>query len=203
MMTKRFSPLVVASIIASSTLVALLGSQSQSSAGEVCENIPLVGRRCVWAPIADPNNGGDGDSTADLLPSRPTQNPCLNVNSRTGWQSIAVNRGVSSLASIEGGWSVDTHSYSRVSYLGHQGADAEQLAPYNAYKYDQRFPFGALLMDLPNYGVVWIQKNNDYIVNRNTNFPAGSTLRLRINDADNALGDNAGSLRVCLTKAFD
>jgi len=64
MVTKRFSPLVVASIMAGSTLVALLGSQSQSLAREVCTDVPLVGRRCVWVPVADPNNGGDGGSTA-------------------------------------------------------------------------------------------------------------------------------------------
>ena len=29
-------------------------------------------------------------------------------------------------------------------------------------------------------------------------FPAGSTFRFRINDADEALGDNGGSLKVCL-----
>lgn len=55
-MTKRFSPLFVASIIAGSTLIALFGLQSESSAGEVCTNVPFVGRRCVWVPVADGTN---------------------------------------------------------------------------------------------------------------------------------------------------
>jgi len=84
-----------------------------------------------------------------------------------------------------------------VSYGGHEGSDAERLAPFNAYKYDQRFPFGALLMDVPEHGVVWVDNPSGWIVRR-VGFPAGSTFRLRINDADNALGDNGGVLGVCL-----
>lgn len=135
-----------------------------------------------------------------IEPPQPTREPppstCLNVDSRQGWQSVTVNHGVSS-TQIGGGWSVDTRSYSMVSYGGHEGSDAERLAPFNAYKYDQRFPFGALLMDVPEHGVVWVDNPSGWIVRR-VGFPAGATFRLRINDADNALGDNGGALRVCL-----
>ena len=55
-------------------------------------------------------------------------------------------------------------------------------------------------MDIPNYGVVWVDNPTGYLV-RKVVFPAGSTFGLRINDADKALGDNRGSLRVCLTPA--
>ncbi|HLP91399.1 MAG TPA: hypothetical protein VK184_22805 [Nostocaceae cyanobacterium] len=62
-MTTRFSPLLLASIIAGSTLVAILGSQSESFAKEVCTKVPGIGKRCIWVPVADEDNS-DGGSTA-------------------------------------------------------------------------------------------------------------------------------------------
>jgi hypothetical protein len=51
------------------------------------------------------------------------------------------------------------------------------------------FPFGALLMG-SGQGVLWIQRP----VSLNSQF---SAVNMRINDADNALGDNGGSIQVC------
>lgn len=73
-MTKRFSPLFVASIIAGSTFIALFGLQSESSARYVCENVPLVGRRCVWVPLADPNDE-EGATTGPVNASSSSTNP--------------------------------------------------------------------------------------------------------------------------------
>ncbi|KJH69657.1 DUF4189 domain-containing protein [Aliterella atlantica] len=131
---------------------------------------------------------------------RVEQKTCFSVDARQGWQSFVLPRTINSPESIEGGWSVDARSYSTVNHLGHQGAEAERLAPYNDYKYDQRFPFGALLMSVSNRDTIWIQ-TTDYIVDWNTSFPVGSVVRFRINDTDAALGDNAGSLNICLHKA--
>jgi hypothetical protein len=80
-----------------------------------------------------------------------------------------------------------THEATRQS-----GQDVQRLAPYNQYKYDHRFPFGALLMG-SGQGVLWIQDMNSL-----SSAPFGA-LDMRINDADNALGDNSGSLRVCFS----
>lgn len=131
---------------------------------------------------------------------RVEQKTCFSVDARQGWQDFVLPRTINSIESVGGGWSVDVRSYTAVNNLGHQGSDAEKLAPFSDYKYDQRFPFGALLMNVPNQGTLWIQ-TNDYIVDGNTSFPSGSVVRFRINDADNALGDNGGLLRVCLQGA--
>ena len=80
MMTKRFSPLIIASIIAGSTLIDLLNSQSQSLAGEVCRNIPLVGRRCVWVPTTDPGSPKPRQVESDnvFIPGDPPKGFILN-----------------------------------------------------------------------------------------------------------------------------
>ncbi|MBD1212052.1 MAG: hypothetical protein H9534_04710 [Dolichospermum circinale Clear-D4] len=132
-------------------------------------------------------------------PSPPNSPPpyvqpktCFSVDSRQGWQSFTANHRVASVNYIEGGWSVDARLYSSVGYKGHEGADAERLSPFNAYKSNQSFPFGALLMELPNGEVIWANNPGGEL----GSFPANSTFRFRINDE--ALGDNGGSLKVCL-----
>jgi len=93
-------------------------------------------------------------------PNPPYVQPktCFSVDSKQGWQSFTANHKVSGINYIEGGWSVDARSYPMVSYTGHQGADAERLAPFNSYKYNQSFPFGALLMESPNGEVIWAKE---------------------------------------------
>ncbi len=125
-------------------------------------------------------------------PQQPTSSSaCVSVDSRSGWQHFNLPGSFTKIASISGGWSVDSRSYSPVSSSGHSGADAEALAPYNQYKFDQQFPFGALLMG-GGQGTLWIQSP----VSLSNSF---SAVNMRINDADNALGDNGGSLEVCFS----
>ena len=121
------------------------------------------------------------------LASRPY---CIDVSSRSGWTRFNLPRSFTKVASINGGWSVDSRSYAPVGPYGHAGQDAQRLSPYSQYKYDQRFPFGALLMG-SGQGVIWIQNPHSL-----SSAPFGA-VDMRINDADNALGDNSGSLRVC------
>lgn len=163
-----------------------LNGSSQWTAGE---NMYKNGWM-TWA------NNGTWSGTRGLQANPPYVQPktCFSVDSRQGWQSFTANHRVSGVNYIEGGWSVDARSYSMVSYTGHQGAGAERLAPFNAYKYNQGFPFGALLMQLPNGKVIWANKPGSEL----GSFPDGSTFRFRINDADEALSDNGGSLKVCL-----
>lgn len=115
---------------------------------------------------------------------------CVDVSSRTGWTSFNLPRSFTKVASINGGWSVDSRSYAPVGPYGHTGQDAQALSPYNQYKHDQRFPFGALLVDIPNSGYIWVKEPQ-------TLSQSISSTQIRINDADNALGDNGGSLNVC------
>jgi hypothetical protein len=124
----------------------------------------------------------------EVLP--PTQPVCFTVSSQQGWQYFNLPRSFSRISSIEGSWSVDDRAYSPVGASGHTGEAADRLAPYNQYKYNQDYPFGALFVDIPNYGYIWVQNPQQLpqIIN---------STAMRINDADNALGDNAGSLRVC------
>jgi hypothetical protein len=125
-------------------------------------------------------------------PSKTVQNTfCVSVDSkRGGWQRFNLNSSFTKVASISGGWSVDTRNYSPVGAVGHTGRDADLLKPYEQYKFDQRFPFGALLMNSGN-GILYIQDSNSL-----SSAPFGA-VDMRINDADNALGDNGGSLNVC------
>lgn len=115
---------------------------------------------------------------------------CVNLSSRQGWQSFNFPTTFTRITSIEGSWSVDSRSYANVGAYGHTGDAANRLAPYNQYKYDQQYPFGRLLVDIPNYGYISI--DHPQTLPREI-----SSTAMRINDQDNALGDNAGLLRVC------
>ncbi|MCT7983507.1 serine/threonine protein kinase [Laspinema sp. A4] len=114
---------------------------------------------------------------------------CVAVDSRKGWQKFNLPRSFSQVVSTSGGWSVDTRNYSPVGSFGHSGRDAEDLSPYSQYKYDQRFPFGALLMGNGEH-FFWLPGSGSFTDSFNT-------VEMRINDADNSLGDNGGSLQVC------
>jgi hypothetical protein len=130
------------------------------------------------------------NKVGEFIASERSRPYCVTVDSRSGWQRFNLPRSFTKVASIGGGWSVDTRSYAPVSSSGHTGRDADALRPYNQYKFDQRFPFGALLMG-SGQGTLWIQSPNSF-----SSAPFGA-VDMRINDADNALGDNGGSLQVC------
>ncbi|MHC5675405.1 hypothetical protein [Nostoc sp.] len=127
--------------------------------------------------------------TPPPTPQPTSSSACVSVDSRSGWQHFNLPGSFTRVTNISGGWSVDTRNYSSVGPYGHSGRDAESLAPYNQYKFDQSFPFGALLMG-SGQGRLWIQSPISF----NGSFGA---VDMRINDADNALGDNGGSLQVC------
>jgi len=114
---------------------------------------------------------------------------CVRVHSEYGWQHFNFNRVYRRVTSVSGGWSVDAANYRRVGPSGHSEPGLE---PYNQYKYDQTTPFGALLVNIPTdgYGYIWVRGNQQ--------LPRPITrTAIRINDADNALGDNGGFLDVC------
>ncbi len=117
---------------------------------------------------------------------------CYVVDSRQGWQYFTLLRSRSRVTSMSGSWSVDARNYGSVGARGHSGEDARRLEPYNQYKYDRSFPFGALFVDIPTDGYGYVQVSEQQSLPRSITRTA-----MRINDADNALGDNGGSLRVC------
>ncbi|MBD2024852.1 hypothetical protein [Leptolyngbya sp. FACHB-711] len=117
---------------------------------------------------------------------------CHEVSSRQGWQYFNLLRPRTRVVSISGSWSVDSRSYPSVGAGGHSGDAASRLEPYNQYKYDRGFAFGALFVDIPTDGYGYVQVSSPQSLPRTITRTA-----MRINDADNALGDNAGSLRVC------
>jgi hypothetical protein len=162
-------------------------------------NIYIV-KRYVGDPIAAYNRAfavaKDAQNTITQLVGenqgenvQPNSSTCVSVDSTKGWQRFNLPGNFTKITSLGGGWSVDTRSYQPVNASGHGGSDAQTLTPYNQYKFDQRFPFGALLMG-SGQGVLWIQAPTSF------NSPFGA-VDMRINDADNALSDNGGSLQVC------
>lgn len=124
---------------------------------------------------------------------------CFNVSSRQRWQHFELglpgdpragaDPGFTYIESISGSWSVD---YRRYRYVGAEGHFEPGLEPYNHYKYSQNFPFGALFVNIPNYGYIHVKGP------MRLPMPIQST-DMRINDADIALGDNQGELKVCFS----
>lgn len=131
---------------------------------------------------------------------------CYEISSRLGWQSIrtrarpaawfeVVSPTYNPKAYASGwpapkGWSVDGARYKGVGPQGHQGRDAEALAPFAKYKFASNLPFGALLLRDDNERTYAMR-------DRVFGVPPDRNLLLRINDSDEALGDNTGFLRFC------
>jgi len=117
--------------------------------------------------------------------------PCFNVDSRTGWQSVTVPQGYYRIADITGGWTVDANNYVRVGAEGHTGYAGEALAPFSQYKFVNGASFGALILE-DDSQIAAVNVGSEVIP------PSGTrTVKFRINDNDQALGDNQGSLQVC------
>lgn len=149
---------------------------------------------------SDDANGTSGDQAVDEQPAveqdmqNDSTSTCVSADSRSGWQQFSLPGSFTKVESISGEWSVDTGRYASVGAFGHSGADAEALAPYDQLKYDQEFPFGALIIDIPTdgYGYTWVSQPQQ--------LPKPITeTAIRINDADNALGDNEGFLEICFS----
>ena len=138
-----------------------------------------------------------GASSAAAAASRD----CLYVDSRQGWQALPAPEGEVFDLSADGEWTVWDGSQPPVNLKGHVGKAAEELAPWTGYKYDQSHPFGAMLYRAPGGKVgsfadlatrLWLGQASGREVAQIR------AIELRINDADNALDNNAGRIRVCL-----
>lgn len=100
------------------------------------------------------------------------------------------------MVSVGGRLSVDDRTYACVDPNGHLGEVANRLQPYSQYKYDSQLPFGALLVEIFTGAFAPIYTS----LNSPMKLPSRSenSIGFRINDADDALGDNGGSLSVYL-----
>ena len=111
------------------------------------------------------------------------------VSSRTGWQSKSFSSPVKRISGIVGGWSVDDAKYHRVGPAGHYGNSSVSLSPYNDRKFDRKYPFGALLIEVEGKGYMYVTGPMDF------QEPVRQ-IRVRINDRDDSLGDNGGDLTI-------
>lgn len=114
---------------------------------------------------------------------------CRSVDSRKGWQSVTLPGTFTRVTSVSGSWSVDDRNYRRV---GPEGHSEPGLEPYNQYKYDKGYSFGALLVDIPTQSYGYIRASGAQQLPQ----PISQT-SMRINDSDDSLGDNGGALNVC------
>ncbi len=122
---------------------------------------------------------------SSLTLAKPIQ---IEVSSTQGWQTINFEQPVTRISSITGGWSVGRHNY--VGPSGHYGDAATALTPFNHAKYDRNYAFGALLIKSKG------NENHMDVSGPITFQEPVTSLSLRINDKDDALGDNRGSLLV-------
>jgi Ricin-type beta-trefoil lectin domain len=113
---------------------------------------------------------------------------CAEVDARAGWKTYELAPGTSlvGVSSVSGTWSVDDKNYPRVGPEGYLNPNLNEQ-----YKYDRKYPFGALLMVDPGQGYTQI-KGSQMLPK-----PITDRITLRINDSDSSLGDNGGTLTVC------
>jgi len=190
---KRFS-YTVAAILASGFTVFLLPTPKAYAGCDLGDRLDPFNRNCPLIGPERPTPKNGSDDVSDSAFGRPSGN-CFVVDSRKGWQYFRVPKSFTRVVSVNGRWSVDDRNYPRVDPNGHLGEAANRLQPYNQYKYDPQLPFGALLVEIPTGAFAPTYAS----INSPMKLPSRSenSIGLRINDADNALGDNGGSLSIC------
>ena len=112
----------------------------------------------------------------------------ITVDSQKGWQEYEFATPVSSVTGITGGWTVDKNIYTLVGAHGHQGKAAQAMKHWKQYKFDQKYPFGALMVDLGSTG------RSKHLTGPIKFDKKITKLRIRINDK--AFTDNKGKLVV-------
>ncbi len=121
---------------------------------------------------------------------------CVDVQSKKGWQQLALPDGRIRKVSYSGGWSVINGMYKAVGPRGYTGREAQKLGPLYGYKFDQSYAFGEMLVRDHAGRIVPFAEFAALAVN--TRDPAG-TYSFRINDKDVALWDNTGAIRICIS----
>lgn len=125
--------------------------------------------------------------TAQAAPTAAIQN--FTVSSTTGWQqtpiSLQTGEGYA-LAYASGSWTVDYRNFPRVGPGGYSNAADAKI--YQGCKYLPSSNYAVLLGSIGNGPMFAIGSGGTFDAN------AAGQLRLRINDDDACLGDNAGSV---------
>ncbi len=189
---KRFS-YTVAAILASGFTVFSLPTTKAYAGCDLGDRLDPFNPNC---PLIGPERQTPKNGSDDVPDSAyGTSGNCFVVNSRRGWQYFRLPQSFTRVVSVNGRWSVDDRNYARVGPNGHLGEAANRLQPYSQYKYDSQLPFGTLLVEIPTGAFAPIYAS----INGPMKLPSRSenSIGLRINDADDALGDNGGSLSVC------
>ncbi|MFI6908216.1 hypothetical protein ACIBKY_43630 [Nonomuraea sp. NPDC050394] len=121
----------------------------------------------------------------------PVTGDTMEVQSAQGWQDTGIDiAGKFNVSDLnEGTWTVDHRNHPYVDAGGYSAADDQRIA--QGYKYDAGRPYGYLLGRL---GQRVFPVGGGGLFEHTGDRPA--RLYLRINDADQALGDNAGSIKV-------
>jgi hypothetical protein len=122
---------------------------------------------------------------------------CVTVDARKGWQKFKIPL-ANWIVSISGAWTVDAAKLASVGAEGHLGAAAQKLAPFAQHKYLKDAPFGApLITQLDEILVARALRRLPGEAAKVGRMRGANEVYLRINDGDQALGDNAGALTVC------
>ncbi|PTV96896.1 hypothetical protein C8J27_1014 [Rhodobacter aestuarii] len=127
---------------------------------------------------------------------------CIQISSTMGWQRYVPPHEPGlyghdfynmTISADQEGWTVDKARYARVLNGGHTGADARALSPYDGYKYDQSYPFGALLLRYKDGTTRALMREDPG--GTSWDFGNDPLFDFRINDT--GFGDNAGVLKIC------
>ncbi|WP_010138849.1 hypothetical protein [Oceanicola sp. S124] len=122
---------------------------------------------------------------------------CFLISSRKGWQRVELLDEPIAFDFRTGSrdrWTVDAARYDPVTYMGHGAADEAALAPYAQYKYRRDLPFGRMLARADGGPALDVGSDPSY--DEAQRVLSALNLDFRINDT--GLGDNQGSVEVCI-----
>lgn len=118
----------------------------------------------------------------------------VTVSSTTGWQDTGLSLQAGDhlvVAFVSGGWTVDHRNFPHVGPDGYRPHVDAQIWPGCKL---QGIPYGKLLASVDQVNLTVVGAGGAFSVKQS------GPLRLRINDGDACLGDNAGSVKVTLAR---
>jgi hypothetical protein len=142
--------------------------------------------------IAELNEIKERERESKLFQERLAQeSSCVLVDSRKKWQRITTKVGDGQFSAHDNKWS--TNGGNLNAETNFKGSDM------NGNRFSNNHKYGALLMRLPSGNMVHFDSNG-WVSAEDTKemrAPAGTTFHFRINEANEFLSDNQGSIEVC------
>lgn len=137
--------------------------------------------------------GPDSPITGYLTP-HASKRSLIRIDARAGWLDTGIDVSpaqVLAVTYVSGTWSVDGRSFPGVNANGHINENTLSLRNWYRYKFLPAAPFGALIGAIND-------KTRPFLIGKayRSKPPIKGRLFLRINDKDEALADNAGSINV-------